>query len=128
MADGTLTPAQYEIMEYIWKTGRCGASVGMIWKEISKTRSVSRTTVLNLVDRLEKRDFVFRQEARPNQDGHANRFVSNVSRRKTCAKLLKNFVDDYYEGSASQLVQALLRFKCLSENEIISLREVLASR
>lgn len=84
--------------------------------------------MLNLVDRLEKRGFVFRQEARPNQEGHANRFVSNVSRRKTCAKLLKGFVDDYYDGSASQLVEALLRFKCLSDVEIENLRASLASR
>ncbi len=128
MADGELTAAQYEIMQIVWQSGRCGASVGAIWKEISEGRDVSRTTVLNLVDRLEKRGFLFRQEARPNQEGHANRFVANVSRRKTCSRILRKFVDDYYDGSASAVVEALLRFKCLSDDEVKNLRRVLKER
>lgn len=128
MAEGVLTGTQYEIMQIVWKKGRCGASVGAIWKQICETRDVSRTTILKLVDRLEKRGFLFRQEARPNQTGNAKRYVANVSRRKTCAKILKKFVDDYYDGSASSVVEALLKFKCLSDDEIKNLRRALRER
>ena len=58
--EGALTAAQFEIMEFVWKHGRRGATVAEVWQEISKTRDVARTTVLNLVDRLERRGWLRR--------------------------------------------------------------------
>ncbi|MFB3111017.1 MAG: BlaI/MecI/CopY family transcriptional regulator [Gemmatimonadales bacterium] len=60
--EGNLTPAQYEILQVIWGGDEEGATVAEIWQEISKLRSVGRTTVLNLVDRLEKRGWLTRRQ------------------------------------------------------------------
>jgi len=60
---GNITPVQYEILQVIWDAEEQGATVTEIWREISKSRSVGRTTVLNLVDRLEKRGWLARRQA-----------------------------------------------------------------
>ena len=56
--EGNLTPVQYEILQVIWDGDDAGSTVAEIWREISKSRSVGRTTILNLVDRLEKRGWL----------------------------------------------------------------------
>ena len=78
--EGSLTPVQYQIMEAVWSGGEEGASVVEIWQAVRADRSVGRTTVLNLVDRLEKRGWlVCRRENRPN------RYSAAVS-RETCLR------------------------------------------
>ena len=76
--EGNLTPTQYEIMETVWQTGSAGATVAEIWQAIAEKRSVGRTTVLNLVDRLEKRRWLLRRSGQ-----RASRYVAAVSREKT---------------------------------------------
>ena len=51
--DGKLTAVQFEIMQLLWDRSS-GMTVGEIWDTILEKREVSRTTVLTLVDRLEK--------------------------------------------------------------------------
>src|SRR5262245_48873976 len=57
---GSLTAAQYEIMDAVWNAGAEGVSVADIWQAISHARAIGRTTVLNQVDRLEKRGWLKR--------------------------------------------------------------------
>lgn len=120
--EGNLTPVQHEIMEAVWRRGPSGATVAEIWQVISATREVGRTTVLNLVDRLEKRGWLKRRAGRG-----ANRFVAALSRQKTAALLAGEFVDDFFGGSASELVMNLLGSKRLKPDEIERLRNLLAS-
>ena len=122
MPDGTLTPAQYEIMEVVWDAGRAGASVAEVWQAVSTRRSVARTTVLNLVDRLEKRGWLRRKE----QDG-ANRYVATVTRGRTNSVLASGFVQEFFGGSASNLVMSLLGTEQLDAAEIERLRKLLAN-
>ena len=69
--EGRLTPAQHEIMEIVWRTGEAGATVTEIWTAIAGSREVARTTVLNLVDRLEKRGWLKRRKRRaPSLSSH----------------------------------------------------------
>ena len=111
--EGSLTPVQYQIMEAVWSGGEEGASVVEIWQAVRADRSVGRTTVLNLVDRLEKRGWlVCRRENRPN------RYSAAVSRENASALLAGEFVNDFFSGSAGKLVMSLLGSKRLSRAEI----------
>jgi BlaI family penicillinase repressor len=122
MPTGNLTPHQYEILRHIWDAGRRGATVGEIWKAIYKDRSVSRTTVLNLVDRLVTRGWLRRAE---QDDNATNRFVAAVTKKKTDELLAESMVNDYFDGSASNLVMSLLGGKTLKGEEIQRLRRIL---
>ncbi len=119
-AQGSLTATQYEILEIVWSHGSEGASVAQIWRAILAKRSVARTTVLNLVDRLEKRGWLVRcDERRPV------RYLATQDRSKTNALLAGSFVDDFFGGSASGLVMSLLGSKRLEHEEIEHLRSML---
>jgi BlaI family transcriptional regulator, penicillinase repressor len=118
--EGNLTPVQYHIMEVVWNHGDAGASVVEIWQAVKVDRSVGRTTVLNLVDRLEKRGWLVRRcENRPN------RYSASVSREATSALLAGEFVNDFFSGSAGNLVMSLLGSKRLSRKEIEQLSKLL---
>ncbi len=121
--DGTLTAAQHEILEVIWNASETGATVAEIWHEIGIRRSVTRTTVLNQVDRLEKRGWLKRHE---HKDGF--RYVATRSREQAASGLAEEFVDSFFRGSASDLVMSLLGTKKLNPNEIKKLQALLETR
>jgi BlaI family transcriptional regulator, penicillinase repressor len=121
--DGALTPAQYEILEAVWNAGADGITVAEIWQQVTERRQVARTTVLNLVDRLEKRGWLRRKAA----EG-VNRFTAAISRDRTHASLAGDFVDDFFGGSASHLVMSLLGTGRLSQEEVRHLRTLLESK
>ena len=128
MPEGTLTPVQHEIMQIIWHSGRCGISVGNIWKKVCERRDVARTTVLKLVERMEQREWIERRPPKPNQLGAAMRFHSLIGPRKARSMMLRQFVDDYYEGSAAELAKSLLKWKCLSHGDMGELKKMLEER
>lgn len=128
MPEGFLTPTQHEIMQIVWSNGRCGVSVGEIWKEVSQNRKVARTTILKLVERLEAREWLARQAPRPKQKGSAMRFAPTIGRRKARAKILQQFVNDYYEGSAAELAKSLLLWKCVTKGQMGEIKEMINHR
>ena len=128
MPEGFLTPTQHEIMQIVWGNGRSGVSVGEIWKAVSENRKVARTTILKLVERLEAREWLARQPARPKQKGSAMRFAATIGRRKARAQLLQQFVNDYYDGSAADLAKSLLMWKCVTKGEMGELKEMIVRR
>ena len=120
--EGSLTSAQHEIMEVVWESAAQGASVAEIWRAIAARRPVGRTTILNLVDRLEKRSWlVRRQRQKPC------RYVAALGREQTAALLARGFVDDFFGGSAHNLVMSLLGSQRLKPQEIEQLRKILES-
>ncbi len=94
--------------------------MAQIWQAILARRSVARTTVLNLVDRLQKRGWLVRCG-----DRRPVRYVATQDRSKTNALLAESFVDDFFGGSASGLVMSLLGSKRLEHEEIGHLRSML---
>ena len=105
MADpkGSLTAAQYEIMDVVWNVGEEGVSVADIWQVIAGARAIGRTTVLNQVDRLEKRGWLRRLPG----DG-PTRFGATLSKQYASRQLVAGFVSDFFQGSTVDLVSALL--------------------
>lgn len=118
--EGTLAPAQYEIMQAVWQRGAEGATVAEIWQTISRTREVTRTTILNQVDRLEKRGWLSRRQ----QDG-VYRYAAAVDRQNAAERLAHQFVGEFFGGSASNLVMALVGSKKLKATDVNRLREIL---
>lgn len=121
-AEGTLTAAQYQILEVIWNGPESGATVTEIWQAICAQREVARTTVLNQVDRLEKRGWLKRTKY---EDGF--RYLATRSREEASGELTADFVDSFFAGSASKLLMSLLGKKKLKPAEIARLREILNS-
>ena len=119
---GSLTAAQYEIMAAVWKAGDAGVTVAEIWQAIAETRTIGRTTVLNQVDRLEKRGWLRRL---PGEG--ATRFRATLSKEEASHQLVAGIVSDYFDGSTADLVSALLGSdaRALTRNEVDRLRKLL---
>ena len=119
---GSLTAAQYEIMAAVWEAGSAGVTVADIWQAIARTRALGRTTVLNQVDRLEKRGWLRRVPG----DG-ITRFQATLSREEASRQLVAGFVSDYFQGSGVELVSALLGTEALtlSRSDVERLRKLL---
>lgn len=117
---GRLTSAQNEILELVWQTQGAGATVTQIWEAIAARRSVTRTTVLNLVDRLEKRGWLRRKKV----DG-TFRYLATVDSATAGRMMAEEFVSEFFGGSASRLVTSLLGGKRLTPEEARRLRELL---
>jgi len=118
--EGSLTSTQHEIMEAVWKSADQGATVAEIWQAIAAGRRVGRTTILNLVDRLEKRGWLVRRDR--DKPCH---YLAALGREETAAILAHEFVDDFFGGSAGNLVMSLLGSRRLKPQEIERLRRLL---
>jgi predicted transcriptional regulator len=121
--DGTLTASQHEILKVVWSAGDAGATVAEIWDAVVTQRLVTRTTILNQVNRLEKRGWLQRH-ARP--DGI--RYVASQPRQQVSSNLAMDFVNTFFGGSASDLVMSLLGSKKISNAEIARLKTLLDER
>jgi predicted transcriptional regulator len=119
---GSLTAAQYEIMAAVWQAGDAGVSVADIWQTIADARTIGRTTVLNQVDRLEKRGWLRRIPG----DG-ATRFRATLGKADASQQLVAGFVSDYFQGSTMDLMSALLgnEARALTRKDVERLRKLL---
>jgi predicted transcriptional regulator len=120
--DVNLTPVQFEIMEVVWGA-EAGATVADIWEAVAMSREVGRTTILNLVDRLEKRGWLSRRKV----EG-VFRYMATVDRDTATGRVAGEFVDSFFSGSASDLVMSLLGSKRISAEEVEQLRTMLDHR
>lgn len=116
--EGKLTAAQFEIMQMIWNSAD-GLTIGEIWEAIRTGRDVSRTTVLNLVDRLEKRAWLKR-----GKDQGVFRYTAAVERQSAQAQLAVDFVEEFFQGSATNLLMSLLGSQRISKSDIERLKRL----
>ena len=119
LPESKLTPTQFEIMEIVW-VSEDGATVAEIWEQVSASREVGRTTILNLVGRLEQRHWLKRRKTKG-----AFRYLATIDRDTVTADVADQFVNDFFGGSASDLVMSLLGSKKVSKAEIKQLRLLL---
>jgi BlaI family transcriptional regulator, penicillinase repressor len=121
--EGTLTAAQHEILEAVWNAPDTGVTVAEVWQSIGQQRALTRTTVLNQIDRLEKRGWLKRHK---HPDGF--RYVATQSREQVASALAEEFVASFFGGSASDLVLSLLGTDSLKPTEIARLKALLEAR
>jgi predicted transcriptional regulator len=119
--EGDLTPAQHELLAVAWDGPAAGMTVAEIWQAVADRRGVTRTTVLNLVDRLEKRGWL----ARALVEG-VYRYRPTLDRTAAEARLAVGFMEGYFGGSPTQLVQSLLGSDDVSSADIERLEQLVA--
>jgi len=118
--EGKLTPVQYQIMQLVWSCDERGLTVAEIWEKVSQHRDVGRTTVLKSIQRLEARRWL-RRAARSG----VARYVAAVDHDETARTLASGFVDDFFDGSLSDLVLSLLGSRKIKPDEVNRLRQLL---
>lgn len=113
-----LTALQFDIMQAVWDRPE-GATMTEIRSALAGERDIGRTTVLNLVARLRRRRWLKRE----NRDG-VFRYTATTDRDTAMADAAVKFVDDFFGGSAKELIVSLIGTKRLSRAELESLRRL----
>jgi predicted transcriptional regulator len=113
-----LSGAQLEIMNLVWARGE--ATVTEIWKELEVQRPIARTTVLTVMDRLEKKGWLKRRV-----EGQQHYYSPARSRARALGGLVERLVDTAFAGSAEDLVMALLDGRGVTEEEAKRIRRLI---
>lgn len=117
---GSLTGAQLEIMEIFWKRTPAEATAAEVWQELQDARPVARTTVLTLLQRLEKRGWLTREG-----EGRGAVYRPAARPEETSTRLATDFLASHFGGSASRLVMSLLGGRQVSAEEAREMRAML---
>ncbi|MBN2024501.1 MAG: BlaI/MecI/CopY family transcriptional regulator [Pirellulales bacterium] len=113
-----LSEAQLEIINIVWDQGK--ATVGEVWKALSKRRPVSRNTVSTMVTRLEEKGWL-----RHRVTGGTFLYSATHPREKVLPRMVHRLVDAAFQGSAEGLVLTLLEGGRLSAEEVERIKAML---
>jgi len=112
--------AELAVLKVLWKRGE--ATIREITDELYPGGETAHyATVQKLLERLERRDFVDRR-----REGRVNRFVARVRREDLIRHRLRDAADKLCEGSMVPLLTQLVDANGLDEEELRSLRELVA--
>ena len=117
---GSLTGPQLRIMQIVWAADADGVSVADIWRQ-DADQELARTTILTVVQRLERRGWLVRKGT-----GRKLRFVAGCTREQAMGRLSAEFVDEFFEGSAANLILTLVDSRGISSAEAKHLRKIIA--
>lgn len=115
---GQPTPAELEILDILWDRG--SATVREVHDSISQHRSTTYTTVLKLMQIMNDKGLVERDEAE-----RAHVYRPKHSQRQTRTKLVGSLLERAFRGSALSLVQHVLETKPTTKEELDAIRRMI---
>ncbi len=118
-ATGDLTPAQLELMQLVWERGEVSASDAH--EALAARRPVAPTTVMTLLQRLERRGWLVHRV-----EGRAHVYRAAKDKQRSVGAILRRLRDVAFGGSIESLVASLLDAGDVSADEIRRLKKRLA--
>jgi predicted transcriptional regulator len=115
-----LTQAEEEVMQYIWRLGRC--TVSRILDEMGEPRP-PHSSVSTIVRILERKGFVSH-----NAYGRTHEYFATVSKDNYSRSRLRAFIESYFDDSPSALVSFLVRKDETSVDELEQLIQELKKK
>ena len=113
-----LTPRELAIMEIVWDRG--DATVRDVHEALSRRRKVAYTTVMTLMTILTTKRHLTRR-----RDERAYVYSSTRPRHQAVARLVSDFVDRVFSGSAQPLLLHLVKHEKLTADERAELRRII---
>ncbi|MEX1229893.1 MAG: BlaI/MecI/CopY family transcriptional regulator [Planctomycetaceae bacterium] len=117
-----LTAAQREIMQIIWERGE--ATVNDVREALpAKRRDLARNTVQTMISRLEEKGWLKHRE-----EGRTFIYSANRPRSISLGARVALMVDRLFAGSAEEMVNALIEYRGLSDDEADRIREMIEAK
>ncbi len=113
-----LTPRELAIMQVIWETG--GATVREVHEVLSRERKVAYTTVMTLMNILATKGHLARR-----QDERAYVYTATRPQQQVVGRLVRDFLDRVFLGSAQPLLLHLVKHEKLTPAERGELRRLI---
>ena len=112
------TEAELQILQILWETGP--STVRFVNDKLNEEKRVGYTTSLKTMQIMFEKKLVKR-----NEESRTNIYEANVKEEKVQKKLLDNFLDKTFKGSAKKLVMQALGNGKTSKKELDEIRELL---
>lgn len=114
----TLTVAELEIMHVVWKLGH--ASVRDVYETLRQRRKVAYTSVMTVMKILEQKGHLKKEQVE-----RAYVYQAAKPRRQVLRKMVRDFVDRVFQGSAKPLLVHLVEDSRLSPEDIEEIQQLL---
>jgi predicted transcriptional regulator len=115
-----LTPAEFEIMDTIWKAGELTVTEIMNEVNAAHNRNLVRSTIQVQVGRLKEKGWLIRR-----QEGNKFIYQSTAPRGEASADIVFDIGDRVFGGSCVELVKAFFNRSEVTPDEIRQLRELI---
>ena len=112
------TESELEILQVLWEHGP--SSVRFVNEKLNEKRETGYTTTLKLMQIMNDKTLTTRNTA---QRTHI--YQANVSEEETKSKLLQNFLDSTFKGSAMKLVMQALGNHHTSQEELDEIKALI---
>lgn len=112
---------QKAIMETVWDLGE--ATARQVLERVSQKKPLAYTSVLSIMQRLENLGWLKHRE-----EGRTYVYQPAASREEESARSLRKFIDRVFHGKSALLFQHLLEDERLTEEELESLRKLIAKK
>jgi BlaI family penicillinase repressor len=112
------TDAELQILQILWEHGP--SSVRFVNEKLNEERDVGYTTTLKLMQIM-----VDKGLARRNTESRTHIYTANVSEADTQRRLLEQFVDSTFRGSATKLVMQVLGHHEASHDELEEIKALI---
>ena len=113
-----LTPRELAIMQVVWDRGE--ATVRDVHEALSRERKVAYTTVMTLMNILATKGHLARR-----QDDRAYVYSPARPRQQVVGRLVRDFVDRVFSGSAQPLLLHLVKHEKLTSAERAELKRII---
>jgi predicted transcriptional regulator len=118
---GLLSELQLAILHVLWQ--QPGATVLDVHRRLSRTRSLTPSTVATVLVRLEARRVVERRK-----EGRHFRYTARVSHERASATVLDDIAQRVFGGDAAALVCRLIESKAIDDDELDRVSKLIAER
>jgi BlaI family transcriptional regulator, penicillinase repressor len=112
---------QSEVMELIWAGGE--ATVAQLFETIGKRRSITYTTVLSAVQKLERKGWLKHRSA-----GRAYVYSATRDRVQVAGRTLRDLLRTAFSGDPKLLLASLLEDTEMSDSDLKQLRRLIEER
>ncbi len=113
------TDSELEILNILWEKGP--STVRDVHEVLERSKEAGYTTTLKLMQIMHDKKLLVRDET-----ARSHVYTANISQQKTQGQLVKKFIDNVFNGSASQLVMQALGNHKANKKELDEIRNLLA--
>lgn len=115
----SLTDHELELMQIVWARGQ--ATVRDVYEALLEHRKIAYTTVMTTMKTLEQKGFL-----KTTQQNRAFLYRPTQSKQMVVKKMVRDFLDRVFNGSAQPLVAHLLKERHVSESDIAEITRLIA--
>lgn len=114
----TLTPQELEIMKLVWE--RDSATVRDIYEALLERRKIAYTTVMTMMKILESKGYL-----KKRQQERAFVYRPVHQKEKVIGKMIREFMDRVFNGSAEPLLVHLVKGRHIREKDLEKVRRMI---